>query len=231
MTASVCVTFDNMGPQDVEAGLAGYPRLLALLDDLGVTATFFVEGWNGEHQRDRVAELVARGHEVGVHGWAHERWASLDRDEAGGLLDRSLAALAGAGADVTGFRAPGGERGEHTVALLAERGLLYDASLDEQPARRLPEGVVAVPFDWRHVDGAHYLRPEPRRPRDVASRWLADLDALATAGDGTLVLISHAHITGVDTARLDALRSVLERVTGDERLRPCTAGAAAAAFL
>ena len=120
----VCVTFDNMGPDDAEPALSvGYPRILDLLDRLGLRATFFVEGWNGEHVPDRVRELQARGHEVGLHGWVHEPWAELDAGEAAALLDRGLDALRSAGVEPAGFRAPGGSRGAHTAALLADRGL------------------------------------------------------------------------------------------------------------
>ena len=121
--ATVCVTFDNMGnaaavgegtasgPDPDEPGLAvGYPRLLDLLDELGLRATFFVEGWNGVHHPDRVAELAARGHEVGLHGWVHERWDELDQGEVRSLLLRGTAALRDAGVDPVGFRSPGGER-------------------------------------------------------------------------------------------------------------------------
>src|SRR5205814_1149236 len=158
----------------------GYPRLLDLLDRAHVSATFFVEGWNGQHQPDRVAELVERGHEVGLHGWDHEAWHQLERDEAAERLVRGRDALVDAGATPVGFRSPGGERGPHTAGLLAEAGFRYDASLGNgrRPAV-LPEGLAQVPFVWGHVDGTHYLPQPPADPADVAARWLITLDRAA----------------------------------------------------
>src|SRR6266404_457862 len=90
--ALACFTFDNMaeaadvgsglrpGPRDdgADPSLAeGYPRLYEMLATTGVRATFFVEGWNGVHHPDAVAEIVRRGHELGMHGWVHERWSEL----------------------------------------------------------------------------------------------------------------------------------------------------------
>ncbi|WP_246192536.1 polysaccharide deacetylase family protein [Kitasatospora atroaurantiaca] len=61
----VALTFDD-GP-DPE----GTPRFLKLLDQLDVRATFFLLGSELERSPDLGRELVARGHEVAVHGWYH----------------------------------------------------------------------------------------------------------------------------------------------------------------
>jgi peptidoglycan/xylan/chitin deacetylase (PgdA/CDA1 family) len=214
VTAPVCVTVDHLrGPGD--------DGLLALLERHHLRTTFFVEGQHGASHPGRVAELVERGHEVGLHGWAHEAWAELDERTADELLARSADALAAAtGAPPTGFRAPGGERGAHTAALLRERGIDYDASLgDGRTPRLLPEGIVSLPFVWGHVDGAHYLRPEPAAPAEVESRWLGTLDRAVEDGE-PVVFIVHAHISGLDDDRLGALDRLLERVATDDRLEP-----------
>src|SRR5207244_9879966 len=86
---AVCVTVDHLrGPGD--------DRMLDVLDRHGIRTTFFVEGEHGASHPGRVAELVARGHEVGLHGWAHEAWAELDRASVHELLARGADALAAA---------------------------------------------------------------------------------------------------------------------------------------
>ena len=50
----------------------GIPRYLNLCDELGIKATFFVPGWDAEHYPDLVREIIARGHEIGAHGYSHE---------------------------------------------------------------------------------------------------------------------------------------------------------------
>ena len=219
--ALACFTFDNMGEAaDVGAGLRtgprddgadpslalGYPRLFDLLERCNVRATFFVEGWNGEHHPDAVAEIVRRGHELGMHGWVHETWHQLDPDEELVLATRATAALErAAGVRPRGFRAPGGACTAATASLLRRLGYAYDASLgDGMRPRLLPAGLAQIPFVWPGVDGFHYLRPEAASPDDVRDLWLRTLADVAATG-GLFVTICHAFITGVDGARLAAL--------------------------
>lgn len=46
-------------------------RLLAILDEAGVKATFFVLGWNAERNQRLVREIARCGHEVAIHGYHH----------------------------------------------------------------------------------------------------------------------------------------------------------------
>lgn len=48
-------------------------RCLDLMDARGVTATFFTLGWVAERDPALVREIVARGHEVGSHGYDHTK--------------------------------------------------------------------------------------------------------------------------------------------------------------
>lgn len=61
----VALTFDD-GPDPLYT-----PRLLRLLDDLGVTATFFLLGNMLERQPQLGRDIVAAGHEIGLHGYQH----------------------------------------------------------------------------------------------------------------------------------------------------------------
>jgi peptidoglycan/xylan/chitin deacetylase (PgdA/CDA1 family) len=64
-TGHVALTFDD-GPDPDST-----PAFLDELDRLGVRATFFCLGQQVRRDRGLVAEVVARGHELGVHGDAH----------------------------------------------------------------------------------------------------------------------------------------------------------------
>lgn len=239
-TAIACFTFDNMAEAaDVGAGLAdrprgegaepslsvGFPKLFALLERRGIRASFFIEGWNGEHHPDAVAEIVRRGHELGMHGWTHEAWAQLDRDREMELATRATAALErAAGVRPRGFRAPGGARSPHTESVLTALGYGYDASLGDgmRPAL-LPSGLAQVPFVWTGVDGFHYLRPEPADPALVRDTWLRALDRTAARG-GLFLTICHAFITGIDDARVATLDAVMGAAVSDARVTVLTAG-------
>jgi peptidoglycan/xylan/chitin deacetylase (PgdA/CDA1 family) len=245
--AIACFTFDNMGeaadvgagrlsgprPPGTDPSLArGYPNLFRLLEARGVRATFFVEGWNGEHHPGAVAEIARRGHELGMHGWAHEAWSALDPRREAELAARATDALErAAGIRPVGFRAPGGARGARTEATLEALGYRYDASLgDGMRSAVLPSGIAQVPFVWAGVDGSYYLRAEPAAPETVRDRWLRALDRAASEG-GLFVTVCHAFLTGVDDSRLAALDAVIAAAAADPRVRILTAGEIAAEIL
>jgi peptidoglycan/xylan/chitin deacetylase (PgdA/CDA1 family) len=245
--AAACFTFDNMAEAaDVGAGRldaprrgtpdpslsVGFPNLFALLEQHAISATFFIEGWNGEHHADAVSDVVRHGHELGMHGWAHEAWAQLDAERELELASRATRALErAAGVRPRGFRAPGGGRSPHTESILTALGYTFDASLgDDMQPTVLPSGLAQVPFVWTGVDGFYYLRPEPTDPLEVRDTWLRALERTAARG-GLFLTICHAFITGIDAARLAALDAVMRAAVADERVTIMTAGEVAHALL
>jgi polysaccharide deacetylase family protein (PEP-CTERM system associated) len=61
-------------PSRIEIGLY---RLLDLLEEYGVSATFFVLGWMAKRFPQLVKEVANRGHELGSHGFSHEKVYNL----------------------------------------------------------------------------------------------------------------------------------------------------------
>jgi peptidoglycan-N-acetylglucosamine deacetylase len=214
-TATACFTFDHLG--DIAP-------FLDLLDRHGVPGTFFVQGQYGETDPEGVKEIVGRGHELGMHGWAHERWSELTpEDERALALEATRALTRAVRRAPVGFRAPGGTRTPRTGAILADLGYHYDASLaGDGTASMEPSvldgGVPSVPFVWAGVDGAYYLRPEPADPSEVRDAWLGAL------GRDLFVTICHAEITAVEDARLAVLDDVVAAAARDESVRVATVG-------
>ena len=228
MPGTLCLTFDNMGrAREIGEGLAaspdptspdlvvGYPRLLGLLADLELRGTFFIEGWNALHHPDRIEDLAARGHEIGLHGWVHERFATLPALRAEQLLHDGTAALDRLGLRPAGFRAPGALRGDHTIPVLQRLGFRYDSSTDAaqapnaQPALLAP-GLAHVPWREELVDSIQYLRhrERPRMPAEVETMWLQHIDAAAATG-ASLTIVIHAFVSGVDDERFAVVRRAL----------------------
>jgi peptidoglycan-N-acetylglucosamine deacetylase len=199
-----CFTVDHLD--------GGTPRLLDVFEHRGMTTTVFAEGRHGEERPEQVADVVRRGHELGMHGWAHEQWDALDADEEEKLARRATEALSdAAGTAPQGFRAPGGARTERTADLLVSLGYRYDASLGDgmRPAVLQP-GLAQVPFVWNGVDGAHYLADPPPPAAEVEREWSEALERVGEKG-GLFLTICHGFITGAHDDRLAAFERVLGR--------------------
>ena len=83
-------------------------RILNLLEQHNVRATFFILGWVAERAPDLIREVEARGHEIGVHGYNHLLLTEITPEEFDTDLQQALEAIAKAGVKSTpiGFRAP-----------------------------------------------------------------------------------------------------------------------------
>lgn len=117
-------------PSRVEANTH---RLLALLDEHGVRATFFVLGWVAARYPRLVREIHDRGHEVGCHSYAHRIIYSMGRHEFREDVRRSKSTIEDAlGAPIGGYRAPTFSvvrSSMWALGVLAEEGFLYDSSI------------------------------------------------------------------------------------------------------
>ena len=217
MTATACFTFDH---------LDDLTPFFDLLERHAVRGTFFVEGRHGDESPEQVAEIVRRGHELGMHGWAHEEWSTLDPQTEDDLASRATDALErAAGVRPRAFRAPAGERSAHTVEMLQTLGYHYDASLgDGMRVTTLTPGIAQVPFVWPGVDGYWYLREEPASPDEVRESWLAELDKAASTDHGLFLTICHAFLTGAEPGRIAALDAVMAAAVADRRVRVAAAG-------
>jgi hypothetical protein len=109
------------------------PRLLAALGEHGVTGTFFAVGTDVERDDGAraVADVHTAGHEVANHSYQHEPWLHrYSRDELTAELARTEEAIVAAGAPhPVGFRSPGYSVSPDLLAVLADRGYTYDASV------------------------------------------------------------------------------------------------------
>jgi polysaccharide deacetylase family protein (PEP-CTERM system associated) len=108
-------------------------RVLDLLDSTGVPATFFVVGWVAERFPRLVDRIRSAGHDIGSHGYAHQRAYDLGPDRFLDDLRASVQALRQAGTpDVHLFRAPEwsvNQRSLWALDLLAAERFTVDASM------------------------------------------------------------------------------------------------------
>jgi peptidoglycan/xylan/chitin deacetylase (PgdA/CDA1 family) len=89
---TVALTFDD-GPHPTWT-----PRVLDVLDQLQVKATFFVVGENAQRYPDLVAEIQRRGHSVQNHSYTHADLVTLSNDAVTQEIRRTTDAITATGA-------------------------------------------------------------------------------------------------------------------------------------
>lgn len=108
-------------------------KILRLLDDHDVKATFFVLGWIAERYPELVRRIVAAGHEVASHGYAHLR--ASEQSEEAFFADIHLAKILLediAGQAVKGYRAPSfsiGKENPWALPCIERAGYRYSSSI------------------------------------------------------------------------------------------------------
>jgi len=204
----------------------GVPRILQLLAEYDLPATFFIPGDTAERHPGETRAIADGGYEIGHHGYLHEPPTTLTEPEERRMIERGLEALlAVTGQTPTGYRSPSWELSRSTYRLLAEYGLTYDASqlgadrpywVEDQGVRT---GIVELPGAWELTDSAHFLFsyfPEYRvglaAPSAVAEIWRGDFDgAYEEGGDICYILTMHPQIIGRHH-RMRMLRGLLEHI-------------------
>jgi peptidoglycan/xylan/chitin deacetylase (PgdA/CDA1 family) len=136
--SEVALTFDD-GPSPQTT-----PRVLEELERAGVRATFFLVGRKALAHPELVRKIAAAGHELGLHGFEHDRLFSLRGSSrvAADIL-RTQAAIAEAGVLApTLFRPPIGFISHFTVRGARKAGVTLVGS-----SARAFDGFARVPAD------------------------------------------------------------------------------------
>jgi polysaccharide deacetylase family protein (PEP-CTERM system associated) len=157
--------FENVIPRDSWASFdsrveRNTDRLLAILADRGVAATFFVLGWTAERHPTLIRRIHAAGHEVGCHSYAHRLVYECtptefreDSRHAKTLLEDLT------GERVIGYRAPSfsiTQKSLWALQILTEEGFEYDSSIF--PILRDRYGIPNAP---RHPYRIHLGNGQP----------------------------------------------------------------------
>ena len=131
-------------------------RLLGILDDANVRATFFVLGWVAERYPQLVSRIERAGHELASHSFDHALVYDKTPEAFRADLQRARAAIAEAsGVVVTGYRAPSFslvQRSLWALDVLIDEGYTYDSSI--YPIRHDRYGIPAWSRFIHRVDSA-----------------------------------------------------------------------------
>ncbi|MGB3312832.1 MAG: polysaccharide deacetylase [Albidovulum sp.] len=201
----------------------GLSRVLDLLREKGAQATFFVPAHTAASYPEQTRRILVEGHEIGAHGYCHESPIGVDAAEEARLLDAAIAKLQGVlGASFrpVGYRSPAWDLSSDSVAILIERGFLYDSSMmaddftpyrarqgdrvDEDlfvPGRTTP--LIEMPVAWELDDFPYFTftnRPlfgVMQSTEHVLNCWREEFDYCHHhITDGVFTLTMHPQIIG-----------------------------------
>jgi peptidoglycan/xylan/chitin deacetylase (PgdA/CDA1 family) len=207
-----------------EFGAIGSQRILSFLKARDIRATWFIPGFTIESWPRECEAVVADGHEVAHHSWAHIPPATQTREEEEADLVRANEAIARlAGQKARGYRSASWDLSENTVDLLLNHGFRYESSLmgsDYMPYRarrgdaaKLGEpfkfgeetALIEMPISWQLDDFPHFeflrmpqsLMPGLQSPRTVMQTWLDEFTYMKRAMDwGVLTYTMHPYVIG-----------------------------------
>jgi peptidoglycan/xylan/chitin deacetylase (PgdA/CDA1 family) len=186
----------------------GVPRLLKMLDRQQVPVSWFIPAVSAIFHPQMVKDIqgAAQKHEIGIHGWIHERLPLLnDEKEEQRLLNQSLETLTKmTGRRPVGYRAPSWKFSGWTMGQVKAAGFLYDSSLmaSDDPYELLldgkPTGIVELPIE-RILDDYPYFggNADGSNPSvgDVYEVFQSEFDVAYQEG-GLYLLTMHPHLTG-----------------------------------
>jgi peptidoglycan/xylan/chitin deacetylase (PgdA/CDA1 family) len=234
----VCLTFDfdtqsgfiargMTTPTPLSRGEFGARASLRILDFLksrGLTSTWFIPGFTIESWPRECQAVIAGGHEVAHHSWAHIPPASQSRDEEEADLVRANDAIVRlSGRKARGYRSPSWDLSENTIDLLIRHGFRYDSSLmggDYLPYRarrgdvaklgepfRFGEDtpLIEMPISWSLDDYPHFefvrtatvVLPGLQSARLVMQSWVDEFLYMKKTVDwGVLTYTMHPYVIG-----------------------------------
>jgi peptidoglycan-N-acetylglucosamine deacetylase len=169
----IAMTFDD-GPSPETT-----PRLLDILKQRNIKATFFMIGQNAERNPTIVKRILAEGHEIGNHSWTHPQLSKLSDDRVTEEINKTQNAIK----DASGY----------TPVLMRPPYGAITARQKDWIEKQFGLSVIiwsVDPFDWKRP-GASVIEQR----------------ILAGARPGAIVLSHDIHKQTVDAmpATLDAL--------------------------
>lgn len=149
-------------------------RALEILDREGVKATFFVLGYVADRYPDLVRRVAEAGHEIGLHGYYHQRVCLLTPEQFRADILRGRESVERAsGQELAGYRAPMfsiNHSAMWALELLRDLGFRYDSSVF--PTRNMLYGFPDAPrFPYRPFGNGGFVEFPLSTVRVMGVNW------------------------------------------------------------
>lgn len=234
--STICLSFDfdamsvwfgykNVTPAMLYRGeygaRVGVPRLLAMLREHDLPATFFIPGHTVDSFPRETEMILRAGHEIAHHSYAHVDPSEQTAGEERGDMERAWRTLERIGVKPLGFRSPSADYSAATLSLLEEFGFLYDSSLmaddfrpyhprlgdkvsRESPLERGTEARIwELPMCFEFDDWVHFqfnfnpYRNGTSAPSKVLEIWTKEFDWMHEHVDGGILTVAmHPQVIG-----------------------------------
>lgn len=213
-------------------------RLLRVLADKGIRATFAINAIIAARYPELVRAVAEAGHEIACHGYDMGKLhhSGLSEAEEDQLIADALALLRGTGARVTGWASPGRAQSFNTPDLLAKHGIGYalDWANDDMPyAMKTANGpLLAMPMAYEtddQVAANEYFHSDPQWQEQVRDRFDVLYRESETYGGRIMSLPLHAWVSGMPY-RIAYLEEVLDYILSHPQVSAAPVGEIAAAW-
>jgi allantoinase len=199
----------------------GIYRVLQVLKDYGLPASFALNGMIAERYPQLVEDVAAAGHEIIAHGldMGHLHHSGLSSQEEEALVTRTLQSLRDvSGLPIVGWLSPGRAQSFSTPEILARHGVRYacDWANDDLPyVMRTDEGpIYAMPYAYETDDRVVMLelhQTEESWVAQIKDRFDVLYREAERFGGRVLSLPLHAWVSGAPY-RISYVREALDYI-------------------
>lgn len=202
----------------------GIYRILDMLSRLDIRASFFIPGITAEKYPEAVEAIAKAGHEIGLHGYLHERVDLLNSIELEQCIVQGKQAIERIiGPREMGFRSPSWEMTEEMFDMLKKHRIKYDSSLMGYDHPYWIDGMPEIPVQWllddaiffRYLGGGMNGLP-PANPSTVMDTWEQEFEGIKRY-QGLFLLTVHCWISGRGS-RIIALEKLLLKLKQDSEV-------------
>lgn len=213
----------------------GLPRILQLLSEFDVPATFYVPGVTAQRHAAALAAVVDAGHEVGHHGHLHLRSDRASADDQRREIEQGMQALGSyLGIRPRGYRSASWELTPETFELLLEYEFAFDSSCmgDDRPYLERYNGRALLELpphwsldDWPYFEWTIDTGGNLADPATFLRVWLDEFES-AVCERRHVTYTMHPEVIGRGY-RIAILRQLIEAISGRANVWFATHGSVA----